>query len=98
MRRRDFIRLIGTAAAWPLVASAQHRTMPVVGVLSPGTLDADINRMNAIRQGLKDAGYIEGENSVFGSKADITISGRSARQICIWPAMSAVARANNGED
>jgi putative tryptophan/tyrosine transport system substrate-binding protein len=62
MRRRDFIRLIGTAAAWPLAASAQQRTMPVVGVLSPGTLDADINRMNAIRQGLKDAGYIEGEN------------------------------------
>jgi putative ABC transport system substrate-binding protein len=62
MRRRDFIRLIGTAAAWPLAASAQQRTMPVVGVLSPATLDADTNRMNAVRQGLKDAGYIEGEN------------------------------------
>jgi putative ABC transport system substrate-binding protein len=36
--------------------------MPVVGVLSPATSDADANRMNAIRQGLKDAGYIEGEN------------------------------------
>jgi ABC-type uncharacterized transport system substrate-binding protein len=62
MRRREFIRLIGTTAAWPLAASAQQRTMPVVGVLSPATLDADTNRMNAVRQGLKDAGYIEGEN------------------------------------
>jgi putative tryptophan/tyrosine transport system substrate-binding protein len=63
MRRRDFITLIGTAAAvWPLAATAQQRTMPVVGVLFPATSDADANRMNAIRQGLKDAGYIEGEN------------------------------------
>jgi putative ABC transport system substrate-binding protein len=66
MRRRDFMTLIGTAAAaaWPLAASAQQRTMPVVGVLSPATSDADANRMNAIRQDLKDAGYIEGENVV----------------------------------
>jgi putative tryptophan/tyrosine transport system substrate-binding protein len=63
MRRRDFFTLIGTAAAvWPLAATAQQRAMPVVGVLSPATSDADANRMNAIRQGLKDAGYIEGEN------------------------------------
>ena len=63
MRRRDFITLVGTAAAtWPLAARAQQRTMPVVGILSPTTLDADANRMNAIRQGLKDAGYVEGGN------------------------------------
>ena len=63
MRRRDFITFVGTAAAtWPLAARAQQRTMPVVGILSPTTLDADANRMNAIRLGLKDAGYVEGEN------------------------------------
>jgi putative ABC transport system substrate-binding protein len=63
MRRRDFITLVGTAAAtWPLAARAQQRTMPVVGILSPTTSDADVSRMNAIRLGLKDAGYVEGEN------------------------------------
>jgi putative tryptophan/tyrosine transport system substrate-binding protein len=65
MRRRTFFTLIGigtAAAVWPLAATAQQRAMPVVGVLSPATSDADANRMNAIRQGLKDAGYIEGEN------------------------------------
>jgi len=44
------------------MARAQQRTMPVVGILSPATSDADANRMNGLRQGLKDAGYIEGEN------------------------------------
>ena len=50
MRRRDFITLIGTAAAArPVAAHAQQRTMPVVDVLSPATSEADANRMNAIR-------------------------------------------------
>jgi putative ABC transport system substrate-binding protein len=63
MRRRDFVTLVGGAAmAWTLAARAEQRTMPVIGVLSPATSDADASRMNAIRQGLKDAGYIEGEN------------------------------------
>ncbi len=64
MRRREFICLIGgsAAATWPLAARAQRSTMPVVGVLSPATSEADANRMNAIQKGLKDAGYIEGEN------------------------------------
>jgi putative tryptophan/tyrosine transport system substrate-binding protein len=63
MRRREFIALIGTAAAArPLAAHAQQQAMPVVGILSPATSEADANRMNAIRRGLKDAGYIEGEN------------------------------------
>jgi putative ABC transport system substrate-binding protein len=63
MRRRDFIKVVaGSAITWPVAARAQQRTIPVVGVLSPATLEADAIRMNGIRRGLKDAGYIDGEN------------------------------------
>src|SRR5262249_28589414 len=64
MRRRRFITLLGGVAAWPGAARAQQRTMPVVGVLSPATSDADANRMNGLRKGLQDARYIEGENVI----------------------------------
>ena len=63
MRRRDFIKVIGGGAvAWPLVARAQQSTMPVIGFIS-GTWP-DANRLRALRQGLKDLGYIEGENVI----------------------------------
>jgi putative ABC transport system substrate-binding protein len=62
IRRRDVLGLLGGAAAWPVVASAQQRPMPVIGFLnnqSPGT---NADRLRAFHQGLKDAGFIEGEN------------------------------------
>ena len=63
MRRRSFITLLGGAAAtWPVVARGQQAAMPVVGFLSPGSPEADTGRMNAVRRGLAEIGYVEGEN------------------------------------
>jgi ABC-type uncharacterized transport system substrate-binding protein len=63
MRRREFITLLSSAAGWPLVARAQQ-PMPVVGFLHPASPDTYVDRLRAFRHGLKEAGFIEGENAV----------------------------------
>src|SRR5262245_66568949 len=62
MRRRDFIRWVGSAAAWPLVARAQQPALPVVGFLHSQLADTYGDRLRPFRQGLKEAGYVEGQN------------------------------------
>jgi putative ABC transport system substrate-binding protein len=62
LKRRDFIALIGAATTWPLAARAQQPAMPVVGFLDPTSAEAEADRLRAFRQGLKDAGFVEGEN------------------------------------
>jgi putative ABC transport system substrate-binding protein len=63
MKRRDFITLLGTAAAWPLAAPAQRPAMPVIGFLSTSREDSiREHSLPAFRQGLRQVGFVEGQH------------------------------------
>ena len=62
MKRREFFGALGGAAAWPLVAHAQQQTMPVIGILLSQSPDAYPDLFRAFGRGLKETGYVEGEN------------------------------------
>jgi putative ABC transport system substrate-binding protein len=63
VKRREFITLLaGAAAVWPFAVRAQQPAVPMVGFLNPTSLDANVGRLRAFSQGLKETGYVEGEN------------------------------------
>jgi putative ABC transport system substrate-binding protein len=63
MRRREFIAGLGSAAAWPLAARAEQPAMPAIGFLSPQTANDDYEiAIVPCLQGLKEAGYVAGQN------------------------------------
>ena len=75
MRRREFITLLGGAAAWPLAARAQQPAIPVIGYLSVGSPESDASRLTGLRRGLNQTGYVEGRSLVIeyrwaGNQAD----------------------------
>jgi putative tryptophan/tyrosine transport system substrate-binding protein len=65
-QRREFITLIGVAAAvWPFAASAQQPAMPVIGYLNLASPESDVSsRLTGLRRGLNETGYVEGRNFV----------------------------------
>src|SRR5262249_9019181 len=82
MRRREFVGLLGGAAAWPLAVRAQQQAMPVIGFLGSQSPEYYPDVFRAIRQGLKDSGYVDGE--------DVRIVSRLAeQQINRLPALAA---------
>jgi putative ABC transport system substrate-binding protein len=64
MKRREFIAGLGSAAAWPVVAPAQERSMPVVAFIGPSSPEASVRSLAAFHAGLGELGYVEGRNVV----------------------------------
>jgi putative ABC transport system substrate-binding protein len=62
VRRREFITLVGSAAAWPLAAQAQQPALPVIGFMVASSLGSVRQQVTAFREGLKESAYVEGQN------------------------------------
>ena len=93
MRRRDFVALLGGAAAWPLAAGAQQSAMPVVGVLSSQSQESEAAVLASWGQALNESGYVSGRNVEFEYRfADGQLDRLSmlAAELLMWTASSKV--------
>ena len=62
MRQREFVTLLGGAAAWPIAAHAQQSTIPVLGFLNVASPQTYARQLSAFRKGLEEAGFVDGRN------------------------------------
>ena len=84
MRRREFITLLGgAAAAWPLTASAQQPAKPLVGVLGIGSPVSNAMQLVSFRNGLSEQGYAEGQNAVIESLFPLYYSHSNSNKVIV---------------
>jgi putative ABC transport system substrate-binding protein len=86
MRRREFLGVLGGAATWPLAARAQQPAIPMIGFLRSTSLAEFSHLVNAFRQGLKETGFVEGQNVTIEFRAAEDRLDRLPALVAIWSA------------